>query len=158
VDWREPVVTHRLDNAAPEVSPAGWQSLREAALLNALVGLGAAIGGGLRALASLGALQIMGTGFPWGTLLVNALGSFAIGFYATLTEPGGRVAASDRQKQFVMTGVCGGFTTFSVFSLETLRLAQMDNWSAAAVNVAVSVTVWIVAVWLGHRIALLIDG
>jgi fluoride exporter len=148
----ECLVTHRIDSERVARSGVS-RDLRDTALLYALIGLGAAIGGVLRALASLGALQVMGPGFPWGTLLVNGLGSFAIGFYATLTEPGGRVVVSVRQRQFVMTGLCGGFTTFSLFSLETLRLVQLAYVSAAAMNVAASVAVWIVAVWLGHRLA-----
>lgn len=127
--------------------------LPEAAVLYGLVALGTSIGGLLRALASLGAAGLLGPGFPWATLFVNAAGSFAIGFYATLTEPGGRVFAGARQRQFVMTGICGGFTTFSVFSLETIRLAAAGRLVAAGLNVSLSVAVWLGAVWLGHLLA-----
>lgn len=129
------------------------RALRDAAVLYAVVAIGTVIGGVLRALASLGALALMGPGFPWGTLLVNVAGSFVIGFYATLTGPDGRAFASTRQRQFVMTGLCGGFTTFSVFSLETLRLAQTGALAAAALNVGLSVVSWLGAVWLGHALA-----
>ena len=88
------------------------------------VALGSAIGGSLRWLASELIHAWSGAGFPWGTLFVNVTGSLAIGFYAALAGPDGRLLAGARQRQFVMTGICGGYTTFSVFSLETLRLAQ----------------------------------
>lgn len=127
--------------------------MREGATLYGLVTLGAVIGGVLRALASSGAVALFGTGFPWGTLFVNVAGSFLIGFYADLTGPDGRVFAGTRQRQFVMTGVCGGFTTFSVFSLETIRLIQSGNMAYAALNVGVSVVAWLAAVWLGHLLA-----
>lgn len=126
---------------------------REAASLYLAVSLGAVIGSVLRALVSLGSMAMFGPGFPWGTLIVNIAGSFAIGFYATLTGPGGRLFSGSHQRQFVMTGICGGFTTFSAFSLETLRLVQGGNWQAAGLNVIVSVVAWLAAVWLGYALA-----
>jgi CrcB protein len=117
------------------------------------VALGTVIGGVLRALASVAAVALLGPGFPWGTLFVNVVGSFIIGFYARLTAPDGRILAGTRQRQFVMTGICGGFTTFSVFSLETFRLAANGNLAMAGVNIAVSIATWLGAVWLGHRLA-----
>jgi CrcB protein len=125
----------------------------DAAVLYALVGLGSMIGGLLRALASLAAIALLGPAFPWGTLFVNLLGSFAIGFYATLTGPDGRVFARTGQRQFVMAGICGGFTTFSVFSLETLRLVQDSALGRAALYVLVSLAAWLSAVVLGHLLA-----
>lgn len=119
-------------------------------VLYGVVALGSALGGTLRALAS---LALAGTALPWATLLVNVAGSFAIGFYATLTGPDGRVFAGPRQRHFVMTGVCGGFTTFSIFSLEALRFVEAGVPGAAGLLVAVSVTAWLAAVWLGHRLA-----
>lgn len=132
---------------------AAGQLLRDTLALYGLVALGTAIGGVLRAVASLAALHTLGAGFPWGTLIVNVLGSFAIGFYATLTGDAGRLPASTHQRQFVMTGICGGFTTFSVFSLETFRFAAAGEYGMAGVNVGVSVTAWLVAVWAGHVLA-----
>jgi CrcB protein len=140
--------------AAGPRAEGGWRTIREGILLYAAICLGSVIGGVLRSVASIAALGWIGPGFPWGTLVVNVLGSFVIGFYATLTGPGGRVFAGARQRQFVMAGVCGGFTTFSMFSLETFMLFRDGNWSAAGLNVAVSVVTWLVAVWLGHIFAM----
>jgi CrcB protein len=117
------------------------------------VSAGAVIGSVLRALASMAALAWIGPGFPWGTLFVNVIGSFIIGFYATLTEPGGRIFAGTHQRQFMMTGICGGFTTFSMFSLETFSLMQNGNRLAAGLNVGISIVTWLTAVWLGHTFA-----
>jgi len=123
-------------------------------MLYGAVAAGSMIGGTLRALASLGAAALWGTGFPFATLLVNVVGSFLIGFYATLTGPGGRVFAGARQRQFFMAGFCGGLTTFSMFSLETLMLAQDGALAAAGLNIGLSVVSWLTAVWLGHMLAL----
>ena len=87
-----------------------------------------------------------GDGFPWGTLLINVLGSLAIGFFATLP------ATSDTAKKFLMAGVCGGFTTFSAFSLQTLELTQRGEWLRAGGNILGSVALCLVAVWLGWMI------
>ena len=81
--------------------------------------LGSALGGGARYLVSGLAANHFGGTFPWGTLIVNVAGSFIIGFFATLTGPDGRVFVSTEARQFVMTGFCGGYTTFSSFSLQT---------------------------------------
>lgn len=124
------------------------------AMLYGSVGLGAAIGGTVRTGASMASVALWGASFPIGTLIVNVLGSFLIGFYATLTGPDGRLFPSPRQRQFFMAGFCGGLTTFSIFSLETLLLAQRGALDAAAANIAISVVSWLVAVWLGHRLAL----
>lgn len=143
----------RAEVAAQPRMRARDRDLRDSASLYVAVSLGAVIGSLLRALASLGSLALFGPGFPWGTLFVNIVGSFVIGFYATLTGPDGRLFAGSHKRQFVMTGICGGFTTFSAFSLETLRLAQSGNWLLAATNVIVSVAAWLTAVWLGHEFA-----
>ena len=124
---------------------------KQTAILYACVGLGSTIGGVARYLVSL-ALQSI-PGLPWATLFVNVTGSFVIGFYATLSGPDGRLFASTQQRQFVMTGICGGYTTFSSFSLETFRLLQSGHGTSALLNIVVSVVGWLVAVWLGHVLA-----
>jgi CrcB protein len=142
-----------LPSAAEGRSKARRRASPETVRLYLLVCAGAVIGSVLRALASIGSLAWLGPGFPWGTLFVNVLGSFVIGFYATLTGPDGRIFAGTHQRQFVMVGICGGFTTFSTFSLETFSLAQSGHWLMAALNVGVSIVAWLAAVWLGHMVA-----
>jgi CrcB protein len=90
-----------------------------------------------------------GETFPWGTLVINVTGSFVIGFFATLTGPDGRVIASGTTRQFVMVGFCGGYTTFSSFSLQTLNLMRDGEWLAAAGNTLGSVALCLLFVWLG---------
>jgi fluoride exporter len=118
------------------------------------VGLGAAIGSGARVAISLGLQGLLGTGFAWGTLTVNVLGSFLIGLYATLTEPDGRLLARPATRQFVLAGFCGGFTTFSVFSLETLVFVEQQQVALAGLYVGVSLVLWLLAVWLGYRLGM----
>ena len=93
----------------------------------------------------------IGETFPWGTIIVNITGSFVIGFFATLTGPdGGRWLVGSTARQFVMIGICGGYTTFSSFSLQTLNLARGGEFLSAGWNIAVSVVVCLLAVWIGH--------
>jgi len=91
--------------------------------------------------------------FPWATLFANVTGSFLIGFIATLTGPDGRLLVAPELRQFWMVGVCGGYTTFSSFSLQTLTLAQGGEWARAGLNVVLSVALCLFAVWLGHLAA-----
>src|SRR5438445_12810460 len=95
-----------------------------------------------------------GETFPFGTLLVNVSGSFIIGFFAALTGPDGRILASPTFRQFFMIGVCGGYTTFSSFSLQTLALAREGEWVFAGVNAIASFIFCLIAVWLGDYLAM----
>jgi fluoride exporter len=113
------------------------------------VGLGSAIGGTARWLVSGLVEGWLGSGFSWGTLFVNVTGSFLIGFYAALAAPGGRLFPGPRQRHFVMDGICGGYTTFSIFSLEALRFAQAGSIGLAGLHVGASLVGWLVAVWAG---------
>jgi fluoride exporter len=119
------------------------------------------LGGGLGSLARWWAsgwvAEHIGETFPWGTLIVNISGSFVIGFFATLTGPDGRVFAPAAVRQFFMIGVCGGYTTFSSFSLQTLNLAEDGQWLRAGGNVLFSVVLCLLGVWIGHAIALTIN-
>src|SRR3546814_20761665 len=86
-------------------------------------------------------------------MVANVVGSFVIGFYATLSAPDGRLFVGARQRHFVMTGICGGFTTFSMFSLETLHFATAGHYRMDELNVGSSVVAWLAAVWRGHALA-----
>ena len=122
------------------------------------VAIGSALGGvGRFALSILIAERIPGL-FPWGTLIVNVTGSFVIGLFGALTGPGGRVPTGDNPRLFVMVGICGGYTTFSAFSLQTLDLMRLGDWQRAGAYVAASVVLCLVAVWLGHMLALSINA
>jgi CrcB protein len=115
--------------------------------------IGSALGGAARYWCSGFAANHFGETFPMGTLLVNISGSFIIGFFATLTGPDGRILASTETRQFVMTGFCGGYTTFSSFSLQTLNLVRDGEMKLATVNIVASVALCLLAVWAGHALA-----
>jgi CrcB protein len=95
-----------------------------------------------------------GQTFQWGTLVVNITGSFAIGFFATLTGPDGRWLVSSNARTFFMVGICGGYTTFSSFSLHTLELARSGDWFKAGANCVLSLVLCLFAVWLGYALAM----
>lgn len=90
---------------------------------------------------------------PWGTIIINITGSFVIGLFATLTMAQGRFPVSDNVRLFVMIGLCGGYTTFSSFSLQTLDLMRSGALGRAAVNVVASAALCLAAVAAGHVIA-----
>jgi CrcB protein len=113
---------------------------------------GSALGGGLRYALTRLTLTVS-AGFPYGTVLINVLGSFVIGYFGTLTLQSGKYAASDNVRLFVMVGICGGFTTFSSFSLQTFDLMRAGAWGRAAANVVVSVVLCVAAVGAGHMLA-----
>jgi len=122
-----------------------------------LVGLGGAIGSILRFWFSGLVGRHFGETFPWGTLLVNVSGSFLIGFFATLTGTEGRWLVGSQGRNFFMTGICGGYTTFSSFSLQTLTLAREGEWLYASLNSGLSLFLCLAGVWLGHVLAELVN-
>ena len=115
--------------------------------------LGGALGTGGRYWLSGVVARAFGETFPWGTLLVNVSGSFVIGLFATLTAPDGRMFVGTNARQFVMIGLCGGYTTFSSFSLQTLNLIRDGEMSRAGANIGLSFVLCLLAVWLGHAAA-----
>lgn len=101
-----------------------------------LVGVGGAIGSVLRFLTSLAAAQWLGTDFPYGTLIVNLVGSFVIGF---VQEIGGEaLMIPDDMRLFITTGMMGGLTTYSTFSYETVRLMETHAWTGAWINIVIT--------------------
>ena len=95
--------------------------------------------------------------FPWGTLVVNVTGSLVIGFIATSTGPDGRWFIGSHGRTFLTIGLCGGYTTFSAFSLETLNLARDGEWLHACANAVLSLLLCLAAVWIGHILALSVN-
>ncbi|MBB2203107.1 fluoride efflux transporter CrcB [Gluconacetobacter tumulisoli] len=118
-----------------------------------VVMVGGAIGTLARYLVSVATLPISRY-LPRGTIFaINTLGSFIIGFFGTLTLAHGRYPLSENARLFVMIGLCGGYTTFSSFSLQTLDLMRGEAWGRAFANIALSILLCIGAVWLGHVLA-----
>ncbi|HEX6957491.1 MAG TPA: fluoride efflux transporter CrcB [Ferrovibrio sp.] len=114
------------------------------------IALGGALGSMARYWCSGFVAERFGETFPWGTLVVNVAGSFIIGFFGTLTGPDGRLLVGTSTRQFVMVGICGGYTTFSSFSLQTLNLIRDGEIAQAGGNIVASVALCLIAVWLGH--------
>jgi fluoride exporter len=114
------------------------------------VGLGGAIGSVARFWLN-GIVSRYFETFPMGTLVINITGSFVIGIIGALAIPEGRMDTQSRvfATQFLMIGVCGGYTTFSSFSLQTLNLLRDREWLYAGGNVLLSVVLCMIAVWLG---------
>ena len=116
-------------------------------MLYLIVFLGAGIGGAVRHGVSVGSARLIGLGFPTGTLIVNVVGSFFMGLLAGyfLARPG----ISQQVRLFLTTGILGGFTTFSAFSLDTALLMERHAYALAAGYVAGSVIASIAALFLG---------
>jgi CrcB protein len=127
---------------------------RTAARLYLAVGCGAAIGSLLRFLSGILIVSVMGLSALWATGLVNVLGSFVIGLFAALTGPNGRLLASPAARQFVMGGICGGFTTFSAMSLDTFILLLQGDTPLAGLYLVLVVALSLVAAWIGHILAM----
>jgi CrcB protein len=113
------------------------------------VALGSALGGVARMALSVAMVAVTGLRFPWGTLLINVVGSFVIGWFGALSAPDGRLPSSPDLRAFVLVGLCGGFTTFSSFSLQTLQLFQAGEVMLAGAYILGSVTLCLLAVWAG---------
>ena len=122
-----------------------------------LVMVGGAIGSLARYALAVAALPISQS-LPWGTIGINILGSFVIGLFGTLTLANGRFPVSEEARILVMVGMCGGFTTFSSFSLQTLDLLRSGATFRAAINIVVSVALCVAAVAIGHVLGARFNG
>jgi len=118
---------------------------------------GGAFGTAFRMWLSTFLAERFGETFPIGTLVVNITGCFIIGLFAGLTAADGIFFATPLTRQFVMIGILGGYTTFSSFSLQTLNLLNDGEWFRAGQNILFSVLFCLIAVWLGHVLAALIN-
>lgn len=118
-----------------------------------LVAVGGAAGSISRYWLAFAVARLTGPGFPWGTVMINIMGSFVIGWFAEFTASYGRSPAADSTRAFVMAGLCGGFTTFSAFSLQTIDLLRAGEIGRAGANVVGSVVLCLLATALGMRLA-----
>ncbi len=115
-----------------------------------LVALGGAVGSVARYWVGVLSVWVVGSdNFPWGTLVINVVGSFVIGLFAALTGPDGRLAGDAPTRLLIMVGLCGGFTTFSSFSLQTLSLLRGGAMLAGLLNIAASVLLCLLATAAG---------
>lgn len=133
-----------------------WEAVKRAqarTMIYFWIALGSGIGGIARFGCTEVAAWLFGGAFPWGILFINAFGSFVIGFFFTYSGPDGRLLVSSTTRQFVMTGLCGGYTTFSSFSLDTLNLMRDGRVVAAGANVVLSLAACLLFVWVGHVLA-----
>jgi CrcB protein len=129
-----------------------WRLIADAASLYGVVTLGGVIGSLLRWALAL-VLPMAEGDLPWATFVANASGCLVIGFYAALTGPDGRLFVGPRMRQFVMIGICGGYTTFSGFSLETFQFLSTGDGRSAALYLSISLASWLAAIWLGDVLA-----
>ena len=114
------------------------------------IALGGALGSVGRHWVSTLAVARWGNAFPWGTLLINVSGSLLIGVIAGCNSGW---LAGDNTRKFLMVGICGGFTTFSAFSLQTMELIQKGDITRTLMNILASVALCLLAVWLGYLLA-----
>jgi CrcB protein len=124
-------------------------------LIYLLIALGGALGTMARYGVGVWFTTLTGLIFPWSTLLINISGSLAIGFFATAIGPAGRIMVPIDGRAFLLVGICGGFTTFSAFSLQTMELIRHGRLLLAGTNILLSVVLCLVAVALGHWLAAL---
>jgi CrcB protein len=119
------------------------------------VALGSALGGMARYAITVSTVRLGDGLFPWSTLGINALGSFIIGLFFVLSLPNGSLQVGMNARVFVMTGICGGFTTFSAFSLQSVELMKDGRTGEALGYIAASVlsclALTALGIWLGGR-------
>jgi len=115
-----------------------------------VVFFGAGIGGALRHGVNMGATKLFGTGFPMGTFIVNVVGSFLMGLLASYFAY--RTGVPQHTRLFLTTGILGGFTTFSAFSLDAALLVERQAYSLATAYVLGSVVLSLIALFAGLSI------
>ncbi len=125
----------------------------ESAIVYLWIAVGSAAGGAARYFCSGVVARLIGETFPWGTLVVNIVGSFIIGFVGVLTSPDGRLLIAPNTRLAIMVGFCGGYTTFSSFSIQTLNLLNDGQYLYAGANMLLSVVLCLLSVWAGSAIA-----
>jgi CrcB protein len=115
-----------------------------------LVALGGALGSVGRAWVGSHAARLLGIGFPWGTMIINVVGSAVIGIVAATALAPSRSFLTTDLRIFLMVGVCGGFTTFSSFSLQTFELLREGRMAAAFANILLSVCLCVIVTAAGY--------
>lgn len=115
-----------------------------------LVALGGAMGSVGRAWVGSQAARLLGVGFPWGTMIINVVGSALIGIIAATALAPSRFFLTTELRIFLMVGICGGFTTFSSFSLQTFELLREGRMGAALANIVLSVGLCVIATAAGY--------
>lgn len=113
------------------------------------IALGGALGTMARYWVNLVFTARLGEVMPWGTIFINISGSLTIGLFTALTQASGRLPVTPDIRSFMLVGLCGGYTTFSSFSLQTLALIETGEPGRAIANVLLSVTACLLAVWVG---------
>jgi CrcB protein len=116
-----------------------------------VIGIGAIVGANLRYLLSRYALKVLGPVFPYGTLLINILGSFVVGWFMIWTSE--RVFVDPRWRLLVVIGFCGGFTTFSSFAFETMAYFEQGQWLLMATNILTNNLLCLAAAMAGMALA-----
>lgn len=122
------------------------------------IAIGSALGGMARYACSRAVALRYGETFPWGTLLVNVSGSFIIGVIASATGPESRLIVSPNARTFMLVGLCGGYTTYSSFSLQTLELIRNRDFGEAFGNVLLTVAACLAAVAIGYILGSALSG
>jgi CrcB protein len=147
-----------LVTAVLSVTAAVAASLADTISPYLAVAIGSALGGVARHWCTVVSIEWLGVAFPWGTLFINVLGSFVIGFFFAIAGPDGRFEAPTNIRLLVMTGICGGYTTFSAFSLQSLSLLQNGAWFRGGSYAVASVGLCLIAVWAGYVLARALAG
>jgi len=122
------------------------------------IAIGSALGGVARYACSRAVAFRYGETFPWGTFMVNVSGSLIIGLIAAATGPDSRLIVSPNARTFMMVGLCGGYTTYSSFSLQTLELIRNRDFGEAFGNVLLTVAACLAAVAIGYMLGSAVTG